>query len=56
MFPVGGNAGQDLILLDLRDGSVWFLPEGREDPWGTGDNTELGYVAPKFSDFINGLS
>ncbi len=55
MFPIGGNANEDLILLDLNDGSIWLLPEGRDDVWGTGDNTELGYVAPSFTDFINGL-
>ena len=55
MFPAAETAGHDLILLDLNDGSVWFLPEGREDPWGTGDNTELGRVADSFTAFVNGL-
>lgn len=56
MFPFAGTAGQDLILLNLApERGIWFLPEGREDPWGTGDNTQLGYIAPDFTTFIDGL-
>ena len=55
MFPIAGTDGSDTILLDKVDGGVWFWPEDRQDPWGTGDNTVHGYVAPTFSDFINNL-
>lgn len=55
-FPIGGTPGQDQILLELtpKPGRIWFWPE-REDPWGTGDNTELGFVAETFTAFIEGL-
>lgn len=56
MFPIGGTAGQDMILLELspQKGRIWYWPE-REDAWGRGDNKTLGYVAGSFTDFINNL-
>ena len=53
-FPIGGTPGQDKILLELGTGRIWYWPE-RADPWGTGDNTELGYVAESFTRFVEGL-
>lgn len=55
-FPIGGTPGQDQILMELtpKQGRIWFWPE-REDHWGQGDNTELGFVAETFTDFIEGL-
>ncbi len=55
-FPIAGTAGQDAILMELapEHGRIWYWPE-REDPWGTGDNTELGFVAESFTAFIEGL-
>ena len=54
--PVGNDAGQGQILLESGDhaGRVWYWPE-RNDAWGTGDNTVLGFVANDFYEFINKL-
>ncbi|MBL8472114.1 MAG: SMI1/KNR4 family protein [Rhodocyclaceae bacterium] len=55
-LPVASDAGHGRILLELegRPGRVWYWPE-RDSRWGTEDNTQLGYVAENFEDFINGL-
>jgi hypothetical protein len=55
-FAIGGTPGQDQILMELSPtpGRIWFWPE-RKDAWGTGDNTELGFVADSFTAFIEGL-
>jgi hypothetical protein len=55
-LPVGGDAGQSQILLELHPstGRVWFWPE-RAERWGEPGNRSLGYVAPDFAAFVNGL-
>ncbi|MEI7869128.1 MAG: SMI1/KNR4 family protein [Candidatus Methylumidiphilus sp.] len=55
-LPVGSDAGQGQILLDLSEnsGKVWYWPE-RYCSWGTEDNTWLGFVANDFYEFINKL-
>ncbi len=55
IFPFAGTGGSDVILLDKVDGGIWFWPEDRQGPWGSGDNTELGFIAANFTDFINTL-
>jgi len=55
-IPVGNDAGQGQILLEMspQHGRVWYWKE-KEWRWGTEDNTELGFVADNFYDFINNL-
>ncbi|NJN05155.1 MAG: SMI1/KNR4 family protein [Rhodobacteraceae bacterium] len=55
-WPVVRTPGQDVVLTELGPsaGRIWYWPE-RADPWGTGDNTELGFVADSFTAFIEGL-
>lgn len=55
-FPIGGTGGQAQIVLELEPapGRIWFWPE-REDERGSGDNTELGFVADNFTNFVEGL-
>lgn len=57
-IPVGGDAGQGLILLEMspEHGRVWYWGEEKmEWRWGTEGNTKLGFVADNFYDFINNL-
>lgn len=55
-IPVGNDLGQGQILLELspHHGRVWYWKE-KEWRWGTEDNTELGFVADDFYEFINNL-
>lgn len=55
-WPIVRTPGQDVVLIELEPtlGRIWYWPE-REDPWGTGDNTEPGFVADSFTAFIEGL-
>lgn len=55
-IPVGNDAGQGQILLEMspQHGRVWYWKE-KEWRWGTEDNTEFGFVANDFYDFINNL-
>lgn len=54
--PVAGDSGQGKVLLEMspQHGRVWYWKE-KEWRWGTEDNTELGFVAENFYDFINNL-
>lgn len=54
--PIAGDSGQGKVLLEMapRHGRVWYWRE-KEWRWGTEDNTELGFVAENFYDFINNL-
>jgi hypothetical protein len=56
MFPVGGDPGQDLILVEMEPncGRIWYW-EYSTDAFGTGSNKILGLVADTFTDFINNL-
>lgn len=56
VFPIANGYGQELVSIELEPspGRIWYWPE-RQDPWGTGDNTQLGYAADDFYVFINGL-
>ncbi|KIN61442.1 hypothetical protein Z945_2434 [Sulfitobacter noctilucae] len=56
LLPIAGSAGEDYILLELggQNDRIFFWKEAY-DPFGEGDNTRLGQVAPNMYDFINGL-
>ena len=56
MFPIGGDPGQDLVLIEMEpdNGRIWYW-RAVPDVWGTPGNRTLGFVADSFTDFINNL-
>ena len=53
-FPFAKGATGDYLVMSLAEndyGAVYvYFPS--DDPWGTGENNYLGYIASSFTDFI----
>lgn len=54
LFPFSSDVDRGFLLMSLAEetyGKVYIYFPG-DDPWGTGNNNYLGYVAGSFTDFI----
>ena len=54
LFPFTAGATREYLLISLapKDHGSVYLYFPSDDPWGTGENNYLGYIASSFTDFI----
>lgn len=54
LFPFSSDVDRGFLLMSLAEdtyGKIYvYFPA--DDPWGTGNNNYLGYIAASFTDFI----
>lgn len=53
-FPIAQEAIYPYVVMSLEgdDYGAIYLYYPSDDPWGTGENNYLGYIAKSFTDFI----